>query len=446
MLQLLIHIFTYGFDLFILLKFIQNILKNRRENIPVVFFYGTGILMEIILFINEYLMVYVPDRPAKYITNIVSFLTTFLLTLFFSSSLISKIFTALSFQLLVVVGEYIFTMLMYLVQPEIFQHVTPALNTPMNLGSKVILFFLTLIVSMIFGKSFRDIHKGYQLLIFTTPAASIIIMLFTPLVNIVNGNDHAFYLSIYICLSALNVVNYILLNYTHHQTAELFRLRHMEQLADYQQEKYMQLSSAYKSNRSLIHDTKKHYFIIEKYLENKEYDKLAAYLEIAMNDLENTYAEINTGNLVIDSFISSYKNICHENQIAFYEELSVDPNRIPINNYDLCIVLGNLLDNAVNACRQNTCEKNQIKLIITSNSNDLFYIHIQNTYNHSISQKRPFTDDDFSVPSEHGYGLKNIEKIADENHAVCNITQGEFFAVDLVFPVIDERQRIMIKR
>lgn len=83
MLQLLIHIFTYGFDLFILLKFLQNILKNRRENIPVVFFYGTGILMEIILFINEYLMVYVPDRPAKYITNIVSFLT-----LFFSSSLI----------------------------------------------------------------------------------------------------------------------------------------------------------------------------------------------------------------------------------------------------------------------------------------------------------------------------------------------------------------------
>ena len=208
----------------------------------------------------------------------------------------------------------------------------------------------------------------------------------------------------------------------------------------------MQLSSAYKSNRSLIHDTKKHYFIIEKYLENKEYDKLAAYLEIAMNDLENTYAEINTGNLVIDSFISSYKNICHENQIAFFEELSVDPNRIPINNYDLCIVLGNLLDNAVIACLQNTCEKNQIKLIITSNNNDMFYIHIQNTYNHSISQKSPFTDDDFSVPSEHGYGLKNIEKIADENHAVCNITQEEFFTVDLVFPVIDERQRIMIKR
>ena len=96
MLQLLIHIFTYGFDLFILLKFLQNILKNRRENIPVIFFYGTGVLMEIILFLNEYLMVFVPDRPAKYITNIVSFLTTFLLTLFFSSSLISKIFTTLS--------------------------------------------------------------------------------------------------------------------------------------------------------------------------------------------------------------------------------------------------------------------------------------------------------------------------------------------------------------
>ena len=42
--------------------------------------------------------------------------------------------------------------------------------------------------------------------------------------------------------------------------------------------------------------------------------------------------------------------------------------------------------------------------------------------------------------------MPEASKIADENHAVCNITQEEFFAVDLVFPVIDERQRVMIKR
>ena len=73
-----------------------------------------------------------------------------------------------------------------------------------------------------------------------------------------------------------------------------------------------------------MHDTKKHYFMIKKYLEKKEYQKLDAYMDISISDIENTFSEINTGNLVIDSFVSNYKNICYENGIEFSSDLSVD--------------------------------------------------------------------------------------------------------------------------
>lgn len=442
MFYLLIDTVTYSFDLFIILTYMNNILGERRQKFSPYFFYGAYLFMEVILFTNEYLTASLPNEPSIFITNLVSFSTTFALTFLYRSSLLSKVFTSLCFQLLVVISEYVFTMIMNLIRPTVFQHITPMLNTTMNLGSKVILFFFTLAVSLFFGKSFRNMNRGYQTLTFSTPIASLVIMLFTPLENISQSNNQSFFLIIYLCLATLNIANYVLLRFNYHQTSEIFYLKQMERLAAYQQEKYEQLSSAYKANRSLIHDTKKHYFVIRKYLENKEYQKLAAYLDVSMQDMEHTYSEVNTGNLVIDSFVGNYKNICSENHIKFHTNISIDPNRIPIHNYDLCIILGNLLDNAVNACKQNTCVSNYIKLTITSHDNDLFYIHIQNTYHHAGRPDHiPPHNNDLTIP-EHGYGLDNIKRIAENNHATFHIDSEDLFTVDIVFPVIDVRMRI----
>ena len=288
-------------------------------------------------------------------------------------------------------------------------------------------------------RKIREQNLNYHILILTTPIITLAIMLYTPLEDIIIGNELSFFLCIYISLVLLNIINYWLLSKSYKQEQMQYKLSQMEIQIAYLKEKYLQLGTTYKVNRRLIHDIKKHYFIIEEHLKRKEYEELYKYLQLSIKDIENTYTEINTGNLVIDSFVSNFKTISKNNAIQFSTSLQVDASRIPINDYELCVILGNLLDNSFNACRQNTTEQNHINLTISVNENDIFYIHIENTYDHTISppsQQNP----DFS---KHGYGINNIQKIIEKEHGFLKYDFGEkLFNMDIIIPIIDVNKRI----
>jgi sensor histidine kinase regulating citrate/malate metabolism len=275
----------------------------------------------------------------------------------------------------------------------------------------------------------------HSLLVFSTPIITIVIMFFTPLKDMNYGTNRSFYTCLYVCLALLNIINYVLIERNDAQTRELFRLKQSETLVQFQQEKYKQLSSAYKANRSLIHDTKKHYFVIQKHIENKEYEKLENYLNISLSELDTICSEINTGNLVIDSFVTNCKNLCEENNITFLSDLSVDYNRIPINDYDLCIILGNILDNAVNACTCNTTANNFIRLTMTINDKDIFYIKSENTYLSSPKSHKKDRNNDFP---KHGYGLNNVRNTVEANYGFMNVHAEDWFVVDIVLPIIKQ--------
>lgn len=436
---ILTSIFTYVFDLFILTMFMNNILETRNPRIPRPVFYFAYILTEILIFVTERLTRSLDSHYSLIICVSVSFVTTFLISFLYQTKIYTRIFSAISFQILALFGEYTFTGIISILYPEIYRFSFKELYIIMNLGSKAVLLFFTLIISGLFGKTFRSATLSHNLLTFTTPLITIIIMFFTPLRNINQGMNRSFFTCLYLCLALLNIIDYILLNRDYRQNTELFRLKQSETLIQFQQEKYKQISSAYKSNRSLIHDAKKHYFIMRQFIEKKQYEKLDTYLDFFVSDMEKTYSDINTGNLVIDSFVTNYKNICTENKIKFITDLSVDFNRIPVNDYELCIILGNILDNAINACTYNTSEDNYIKLTITSNHNDIFYIHTENTYNRSSKDSKPINDSDFS---EHGYGLNNVRNTVENNHGIMNVYSEDVFVVDIVIPVIDNAKRI----
>lgn len=441
MVNLLIKIVTYGFDLFILLAYMNHILGERKENISNIIYCGSYIFLELILFLNEYLTLSLSNEISLFVTIAVSFSTTLGITFLYQSNFRIRLFAAMAFQILALFGEYAFISIMHSIRPEIFEHITPALNTPMNLGSKVFLF--TLIIGNLFTNSIYFPNKVHCLLVFTTPFVSLVIMLFTPLENIGQSNHQTFFLIIFLCLVILNITNYISLYINNQQISNMFQLKQMKRLSMYQQEKYSQLSSAYKANRSLIHDMTKHYFMIKKYLEKKEYEKLDAYLDVSISDMKNIYSEINTGNLVIDSFVSNYKNMCEKNKIQFTADLSVDPNRIPVNNYDLCIILGNILDNAFNACMSNQAAKNHIELTITISDNDMFYIHEQNSYNDAADTAFSHKPREISIFSEHGYGLHNIKKIIENHHGIFNAYANDLFINDIVIPITNNEMRIL---
>ena len=433
--QYIISIVTYIFDIFIINAFLKNILKNFKTDYRLHYCLAL-IFTEIILYINEGLISHNNSPLYMIITIVISMLTTFGLCFFYDCPIKSKIMTALSFQVLVSLGETFFTFIMSYVNSEIFETKDKSLlYSIMNIGSKTMLFLLCLFVVFLLRKQTDSRPIEYSILLFTTPIVTLIIFELVPLNGLYTVDSKLFYEILFLCLAILNIINYVLIQKAYDATIMQYDNKQMEQQLLFQKEKFEQLSESYRQSRRIIHDIKKHYFCIQEYVGNEQYDKLIDFTSEAVHDIESTYAKYNTGNLVIDSFLTNYENIAVKNNIAFSAGLNVDFNRVPINDYDLCVIIGNILDNSIKACETSNVSNSYIHIDIKTTDNDRFTIYCENTMSYDTAAK-----DNKSL--NHGYGLSNIRNTVEKNHGFLTYSYDTIFRIDIMIPIIDSSKRV----
>lgn len=432
----IINVFNYTFDLFILLIYLDNILQKRKKNIPTPIFFGCFIVVEIIMFVNSFLHTAMHSKLSFLTTVIISFFTTYALCVLYESNIKHRLFTSVLFQIFALLGEGIFSILVIKFKPEILSLNEVLLIAVMNLGSKIMLLLLVLFCIFFWNRKIRKNIPSYNILLFITPLITLFITLSIPASKLTNTELNGFYLFLFVSLILLNIFNYFMLDYVVQVTELKAKNIHMHQQITFQTEKYQQLSSAYRKTRSIVHDIKKHYFSIQTHIKKQEYDKLDDYLNIAITNLENTYAKINTGNLVIDAFVSNYFDIATEEGISFDTDIHIDSDCIPVKDYDLCVILGNLLDNSLQACRKIIPPMPRyIKVQIYMDSNDTFIIHLSNT----TPEKQP--ENDSTDTLLHGYGLENVKTITETYHGMCKTLVTQTFDVYVIIPIIEKSKR-----
>lgn len=431
-----VSITAYTFDFFILLIYLKEIVGRRKLSIPKVFYYGSFILVELLFVFNEHFVTFENSNHSLYFNTGVSLITTFLLCFLFESSMKHKLFTIVSFQVFVLLSENILTFLVKAVNPEIFNLGFPFLNTFFNLGSKCILLLLSTAFIKLWNWKRNTSSIEYTILLFSTPIISLIIMLAAPAKQIAKYNSDSFYSLLFSSLIILNLINYILLKKINQTNEMQLKFKQSQQQIAFQKEKYKQLNAAYRNTRSVVHDTKNHYFAIQKLIEEEAYEKLKGYTFSAINSLEDKYATVNTGNLVLDSFLTNYINLTANEGIQFFYEINVTAERIPTSDYDLCVLLGNLLDNCLNACRENNEMPNAISIQITTDDYDLFTIHSANTY-------KPLPDNKKEKNTfYHGYGMDNMRTVVEKYHGTFESMKNDKFHVYMVIPIIDIEKRM----
>ena len=201
-----------------------------------------------------------------------------------------------------------------------------------------------------------------------------------------------------------NIVNYYLLE-------NILRVQQLQQKEEsltrqinLQIEKYHQISEAYRSSRSFAHEVKKQYFYINECINKCDTSRLCDFINQSIHELDASVSKVNTGNLVIDSFVSNHMTIAEKENITFETKLHIDLSKISIPDYDLCVILGNLLDNSYQASSiiPAKYERHIIVEIFTSSLE--FVIHVSNV----ISPDNITEDSDNLY---HGYGTTNIERI-----------------------------------
>ena len=435
--ELFLNVFSSLLDAFILTVYLINALGRFKRD-RIIWYLLSLTLIEVILYLNQLWSSSNPDSRAVWVAVvIISTLTTFIATLFFESKMLTRILASIIFQLLYIASESLFTFLILRFQPDLYYvEETNMLYATMSFGSVITMLFLILLLSLILKKNRIRYPMQFHIQLLCIPLITVIILSLLQVHSFYETKHINTYILLVLLLTIMNVINYIQIEWSARFLNDRQQLQDMQLLNNYQRQKYEQLSESYRSGRRFLHDTKNHFFVLQKYLHNKQYDQLEAYITHAFGDLENLYAKYNTGNLVIDSFMTSFDQMAERKNIRFEVELNIDKNRIPMEDYDLCIVLGNILDNALHACEYATKKDRFIHIVLETTKKDLFVIETENTMSSPVD-KSPKSND-----LEHGYGLKNINRTIEKYHGIMGYEAKESFHMLIRVPITNPEQRL----
>lgn len=422
-------------DAIILTSYLYNYFGAIHNRIKKFFFFTAIILTELLLELNMQFTNNLSSNKAVIVTAVISVITTMALCLFYTKKIRVILFVAIIFQMFAAISEQVCVIIYnYFIKGD-YQIDTAQLYITMNFMSKFVLYIMIMLFTFVWKRKLKSNSVPYNLLIYVTPVISIIIYILIPMDAETISSNRTFYISLCTFIAILNIVNFCLLNILTSSIKASYSNILLNNQIHYQNEKYTQISESYKRSRRIIHDVKKHYLTIRNYIDSNAYNKLSDYLKDMTNELESNYVIYNTGNLVIDSLVTNSADLAKKCGCIFNADLPVDYNRIPVKDYDLCIIIGNLLDNSVNACKKTSMLSPEIYLQIDTTENDQFTILIQNTYD--IKDKSTHTDS-----FEHGYGLMNVKACVEKYSGLMSIeTEDNLFIVKIIIPIIDSNQR-----
>ena len=178
-----------------------------------------------------------------------------------------------------------------------------------------------------------------------------------------------------------------------------------------QSEKHLnEVRSIHKEMRGYKHDFHHHLQALKGQLEAGEVDRALAYIEQLDNQLMNVDTLLKTGNVSLDAILSAKIAQAKAENIAVTVKANV-PDALTISDLELSIIIGNLLDNAIEACRTVTGER-FIRIFISTKGTMLYFSMLN-----AAGAKKKKTGSLFATHKDgvHGFGLRRAEAILEEH-------------------------------
>lgn len=193
-----------------------------------------------------------------------------------------------------------------------------------------------------------------------------------------------------------------------------------------------EVENVYNTMRGWRHDYHNHMQTLKVYLSMNQIEEMKTYLDHLEEDLDSIDIAIRTGNTSVNAILSSKISIAQKQGIKVNCKASVPP-QLKISDVHLCAIIGNLLDNAIEACMKVNPAKRFIRVYIGIFKEQL-YISIQNVT--SFEKRKKFSELITSKKGEHGLGLKRVDKIVDEYDGFLNRkNEPGIFATEIMLPL-----------
>lgn len=199
---------------------------------------------------------------------------------------------------------------------------------------------------------------------------------------------------------------------------------------------YDEVETMYRKMRGWRHDYHNHIQVLKAYLELQQYRQAEEYLDMLAEDLQTVDKVLKTGNIMVDAILNSKLTMIKERGIKV-DATAIVPQEIAIAGIDLSVLIGNLLDNAMEACMQLEEDERFIRIYIDIIKKQ-FYISVTNSM--KGRPKKSNSRYQSMKNGVHGFGLLRIDSIVDKYHGYLN-RQDEpgVFATEILLPLIPEK-------
>ena len=213
-------------------------------------------------------------------------------------------------------------------------------------------------------------------------------------------------------LSVILMFSVLVYNLNRHYEAEKEIVRLKEEQAELLDRDYQSLNRLYSENARLFHDLHNHIELLHRHLTHGNVNEAVEYLE----DLRGPVREITnsgwTGDEAVDYLIGNKTAAAQEQQIA--AEVNMEfPRHTNIRSADLTAILGNLLDNALEAAKKVRGDQRFIRLTVRRIYN-MLVIKVENGCEAPPVAKQGELITSKTEGGLHGWGLKSVRAAAEK--------------------------------
>ncbi|MBQ8641146.1 MAG: GHKL domain-containing protein [Clostridia bacterium] len=193
-----------------------------------------------------------------------------------------------------------------------------------------------------------------------------------------------------------------------------------------------EVESMYKKMRGWRHDYHNHIQALQASMALGKYDEVNVYLRQLNDDLTTVDTTIKTGRIMVDAILNGKMNIAAQYKIPVNARASI-PEDTPVSDVDLCVIIGNLLDNAVEESRK-LPEGDRFIRIYIGKKNTQFYLSFTN----AAGKKQEKRGNLFrsAKGDDHGFGLVRVETIVKKYGGIFSAdSEDGGFTAEILIPL-----------
>ncbi|EGT0014175.1 GHKL domain-containing protein [Clostridium perfringens] len=204
-----------------------------------------------------------------------------------------------------------------------------------------------------------------------------------------------------------------------------FKLKILERQLNYQKKYYEKVMDNYDEAKKAFHDMNNHIIVIKYFLENKDYNNMNEYIKSLSKKIVTNNDKNICKNKIINAICVEKSDICKSEEINISFDIVIN-KELNIDNLDLCIILGNLIDNAIEACEKINNKKIQKVIQVSSRVYlNQIYIKVINSKNNKLKKHNCKFLTSKKDKKNHGIGLENVKESVYKNDGEIEIKDSK---------------------